>query len=114
MRESSRRNTFFKDAVLKALEIVTRNRDIMRLYEKAAASYGKGELFNIIMEQAIETMNQKESIEVFFSNEENLVSFLCAIWLQFLMVEVGGIEHKKLQKVARTFFEEQKKSITIH
>ncbi len=108
------RRAYFRDSALKALEIITRNRDVMRLYEKATASYGKGELLNMIMEQAIETMDHEGSLDVFFSNKEDLVSFLCAVWLRFLMVEVGGIEHKKLQKVARTFFEEQKKSITIH
>lgn len=103
-----------KKAATKALNTVLKNRDAQELYKKALANYGEGELLTKILDYTIATMEKENSYEGFFASEDTLVSVCCAVWLQFLMVEIGGINQDRLQVIAKNIFEEQKKSITIH
>ncbi|MBW1974368.1 MAG: hypothetical protein JRI45_02195 [Deltaproteobacteria bacterium] len=105
----------FRDAAEVARDmVVEKNQELRQLYQKAIRDYGKGELLLKILDRAVDILQDEEVTESFFSTKENLISFMCSVWLQFLLVEIGGVGQDKLKLVARELFQEHQKSITIH
>jgi hypothetical protein len=47
--------------------------------------------------------DEKLSQEVFVSNE-NMVSFLCGVWIQFLLVEMAGVKKERLKTLTQKAF----------
>jgi hypothetical protein len=85
-----------------------------QLYRKAIQSLGEGGLRSSVMSLATEAISdEKLSQEVFISNE-TMVSFLCGVWIQFLLVEVAGLKKDNLQNLARQAFGETTKSKLLH
>ncbi len=72
-----------------------------RLYLKGIQCIGEGKVRSGVMSLATEAIrDEKLSQEVFISNE-NMVSFLCGVWIQFLLVEVAGVGKDKLKDLAK-------------
>jgi hypothetical protein len=93
------------EACDKAFGIIVQAQEMDRLYHKGIKCIGEGGLRNGVMNLAAEAVrDEKLSLEVFVS-DENLVSFLCGAWIQFLLVEVGGLKKDKLKTLARQAFE---------
>ncbi|SFM73017.1 hypothetical protein [Thermodesulforhabdus norvegica] len=105
---------FFESACDRAMAIVLKNSELKKLYRKAEATYTPGELKIRVLEQAVQSMEKDENARNFFADEESLTSFFCGIWIQFLLIEVGGMEAEKLKTVARDIFRENLRSVTIH
>lgn len=102
------------EACDKAACIISQNRDIEKLYKKALQCFGEGRLRCDIMSRAAEAIeDEKLSGEVFVSNE-TMVSFLCGVWIQFLLVEVAGIQKEKLKIISQKAFPPPPDNESIH
>lgn len=108
------RRYFFEPACDRAMTIVLKNPEIKKLHQKAEAIYTPGELKIRVLEYALQSLEKDENARSFFIDEESLTSFFCGIWIQFLLIEVGGMEAEKLKTIARDIFRENLRSITIH
>ena len=85
------------EACDKAFGIITQTREMDKLYRKGLQCLGEGKLRSGVMSLAAEAIrDEKLSEEVFISNE-NIVSFLCGVWMQFLLVEVAGVKERQTQ-----------------
>jgi hypothetical protein len=92
------------EACDKAFGIIVQARAMDKLYRKGIKCLGEGKLRNGVMSLAAEAVrDEKLSLEV-FGSDENLVSFLCGAWIQFLLVEVAGLKKDKLKNMARDAF----------
>jgi len=93
-----------------AFGIITQAHEMDQLYRKAIQCFGEGKLRSGVMSLAAEAIrDEKLSQEVFISNE-NMISFLCGVWIQFLLVEVAGLKKDKLKDLAKRAFGEPLKS----
>lgn len=98
----------------KAFGIITRTHEINRLYLKGIQCIGEGKVRSGVMSLATEAIrDEKLSEEVFISNE-NMVSFLCGVWIQFLLVEVAGVGKDKLKALAQKAFDENSGQRLLH
>ncbi len=102
------------DACDKAFQIITQAREIDNLYRRGLQCMGEGGLRSGVMNLAMEAIgDEKLSEEVFISNE-TMVSFLCGVWIQFLLVEVAGMKKDKLKVLAKKAFGETMESKLVH
>ncbi len=102
------------EACDKAFAIIVQAQDMDKLYRKGIKCLGEGKLRNGVMSLAAEAVSdEKLSLEVFVS-DENLVSFLCGVWVQFLLVEVAGLKKDKLKHLARKAFGENMEDRLLH
>ncbi len=102
------------EACDKAFLIITQAREIDNLYRRGLQCLGEGRLRSGVMNLATEAIgDEKLSQEVFVSNE-NMVSFLCGVWIQFLLTEVAGLEKDKLKVLAKKAFGETIESKLLH
>ena len=101
-------------ACRQAADIVSRAREMEHLYHEAVRCMGEGELLTGILNMATEAM-QDESLrdEIFVSNE-SILSFLCGIWIQFLLIEIAGVKKEKLRSLARQAFKDTQKDTCLH
>jgi hypothetical protein len=89
------------EACDKAFGIITQTREIDKLYRKGLQCLGEGELRSGVISLAAEAIREgKLGAEVFISNE-SVVSFLCGAWIQFLLIEVAGLDKDKLTTLAQ-------------
>ena len=97
-----------------AFGIITQAHEMDQLYRKAIQCFGEGKLRSGVMSLAAEAIrDEKLSQEVFISNE-NMISFLCGVWIQFLLVEVAGLKKDKLKDLAQKAFVETTKNQLLH
>lgn len=88
----------------RALDIISRTREIERLYQKALKCYGEGRLRSDIMDLAAGAVEDEKLCSEVFASNESIVSFLCGIWLRFLLVEVAGVKKENLKALAQKAF----------
>lgn len=110
----SRERLTLPEACRQAVEIVCRNRDVDRLYSKAIRSIGEGELLTGIMDMAADAVQDENLREEVFASNESMLSFLCGVWMQFLLTEIAGIKTEKLRSLAQMVFDDARKDISIH
>ncbi len=102
------------EACDKAFGIIIQAQEMDRLYRKGIRRLGEGMLRNGVMSLAAEAVrDEKLSLEVFVS-DENLMSFLCGVWIQFLLVEVAGLKKDKLKNLAGKAFGENIENKVLH
>ncbi len=94
--------------------IVTQAREIDKLYRKAIQCLGEGNLRSGVMNLAAEAIRDERLSREVFISDDNMVSFLCGVWIQFLLVEVAGIKQDKLKDLAQRAFGETAKSMLLH
>ena len=70
------------------------------LYLKAAQSLGAGELHVEIMNNATDALADESLCAEVFSSDESLLSFMCGIWIQFLLVDIAGVKKTRLTTFA--------------
>lgn len=70
------------------------------LYQKATRSRGAGELHGEIMSNATDALADEHLCAEVFSSNESMVSFMCGIWIQFLLVDIAGVEKTRLTTFA--------------
>ncbi|MFZ0945438.1 MAG: hypothetical protein WB930_11390 [Syntrophobacteraceae bacterium] len=102
------------EACDKAFGIIVQAQEMDTLYRKGLKCIGEGKLRNGVMSLAAEAVcDENLSLEVFVS-DENLVSFLCGAWIQFLLTEVAGLKKDKLKDLAREAFGENIEGRLLH
>jgi hypothetical protein len=94
------------EACDKAFGIITQTREIDKLYRKGIQCLGEGELRNGVMSLAADAIRDSKLSEEVFVSDESVVSFLCGVWIQFLLVEVAGVDKDKLKTLTQKAFGE--------
>lgn len=102
------------EACDKAMGIVSRIHELNQLYDAAVQSLGEGELRTGILELAMEALRDEQLKEEVFSNSESMLSFFCGIWIQFLLVEIAGIQKDELRALASKAFQEIHAKQALH
>lgn len=102
------------EACDEAFGIITQTREIDKLYRKGIQCLGEGKLRTAVMNLATEAIRDDELCEEVFISNENMVSFLCGVWIQFLLVEVAGFEKEKLKILAQKALGENNSKKAIH
>ena len=102
------------EACDKACCIIVQAQEMDKLYRKGIRSLGEGKLRNGVMNLATEAIGDDNLREEVFGSDENVVSFLCGVWIQFLLVEVAGLKKDKLKHLARKAFGESMENRLLH
>lgn len=102
------------EACDKAFCIIVQAQEMDKLYRKGIRSLGEGKLRSGVMSLATEAIGDENLREEVFISDENVVSFLCGVWIQFLLVEVAGLKKDKLKHLARKAFGESIESRLLH
>jgi hypothetical protein len=102
------------EACDKACGIVIQAHEMDRLYRKGIRNLGEGKLRNSVMNLAAEAIRDEKLREEVFVSDENVISFLCGVWIQFLLVEVAGLKKEKLQDLTRKAFGESMENKLLH
>ena len=102
------------EACDKACGIIVQAREMDKLYRQGVQCLGEGKLRNGVMNLATDAICDDKLREEVFINDENVVSFLCGVWIQFLLVEVAGLEKDKLKELAVKAFGDKLESKTLH
>ncbi len=102
------------EACDKAVGIISQAREMDRLYQKGLQCMGEGGLRSGVMNLAIEAIRDENLCEEVFVSNENIVSFLCGVWMQFLLVEVAGVKKDKLKTLAQKAFGSATENKSIH
>ena len=97
-----------------AIDIIQRNPELARVYKEAVQRYGEGELHLTVLELITHAFQEGKLEEDVFKSPENLLSFCCGAWIQFLLVEVAGIKKTDLLAVAKKLFRETHTNRSIH
>ena len=93
-----------------AFGIITQTHEMDKLYRKAIQCLGEGNLRSGVMSLAAEAIDDEKLSQELFRSDENMVSFLCGVWIQFLLVEVAGLKKDKLKDLTRKAFGDPLKS----
>ena len=102
------------DACERSVAIVSLTPEMERLYHQAVRCIGLGELRNRILDLAAEAIQDKDLSREVFVNNESILSFFCGIWIQFLLVEIGGFGKEELRTLAQRIFTDMQGGRTIH
>ncbi|MDR3567169.1 MAG: hypothetical protein P4L43_04000 [Syntrophobacteraceae bacterium] len=102
------------EACDKACCIIIQAQEMDKLYRKGIRSLGEGKLRNAVMNLATEAIDDENLCREVFISDENVVSFLCGVWMQFLLVEVAGLKKDKLKHLARKAFGEAMDNRLLH
>ncbi len=102
------------EACDKACGIIVQSQEMDTLYRKGIRCLGEDKLRNGVMILAAEAVSDENLSEEVFVSDENVVSFLCGVWIQFLLVEVAGLKKDKLKLLARKAFGESLESGLLH
>ena len=68
----------------------------------------------MVMSLAAEVFHDDKLSEEVFISDESMVSFLCGVWIQFLLVEVAGVDKGKLKTFTQKAFEEEPGKKLLH
>ncbi|MBC7357043.1 hypothetical protein SAMN02745206_02040 [Desulfacinum infernum DSM 9756] len=102
------------DASRCAVAIIQRNPELARVYKEAVQRYGEGELNLTVLELIAQAFQEGKLEEDVFKGPENLLSFCCGAWIQFLLVEFAGVKKTDLHAMARKLFRETHANRSIH
>ncbi|MHC1730269.1 MAG: hypothetical protein AB9866_30430 [Syntrophobacteraceae bacterium] len=94
------------EACDKAAGIISEAREMEQLYLRGLKCLGEGQLRSGVMNLATEAIRDEQLSEEVFVSNENMVSFLCGVWVQFLLVEVAGVGKDKLKLLAQKAFKD--------
>jgi hypothetical protein len=108
------RSLSFIEACDLAAGAISRLGGLEQLYSQAMNRIGEGEVRTAILERAVEAFEDESLSAQVLVSRESLVSFFCGIWIQFLLVEIGGIEKGRLRSTAGKILREMQEGKTIH
>jgi hypothetical protein len=104
----------FVEASRKAVDILLHNDETARLYQLAVKRFGEGELQLTILNLVSDVMEDENLQSEIFASDASLLSFFSGIWIQFLLVEIAGMQKEKLQALAQKIFEESPQGKYLH
>ena len=104
----------FVEASRKAVDILLHNNETARLYQLAVKRFGEGELQLTILNLVSDVMEDENLQSEIFASDASLLSFFSGIWIQFLLVEIAGMQKEKLQALAQKIFDESPQGKYLH
>jgi len=104
----------FVEASRKAVDILLHNNETARLYRLAVKRFGEGELQLTILNLVSDVMEDENLQSEVFASDASLLGFFSGTWIQFLLVEIAGMQKEKLQALAQKIFEESPQGKYLH
>lgn len=98
----------------RALAVVLQIDDISALYRKALRTVDEGRLRHIILNAAAEALDDPEMLEEVLASADHMFSFMCGIWLQFLLTEVAGLKKESLRALFQGMMSEMQEDRRLH
>ncbi len=98
----------------RALAVVLQIDDIAVLYRKALRTMDEGRLRHVILNAAAEALNDPEMLEEVLVSGDHMFSFMCGIWLQFLLTEVAGVKKETLRALFQGMLSEMEEGRCLH
>lgn len=92
------------EACEKAITVVVHADEMKRLHQRAVRFYGEGRLRNLVLNMAADAIEDETLCGEVFVSDETMLSFLCGIWIQFLLTEIAGVKKEDLQILAGKVF----------
>lgn len=102
------------DACDRAVAIVSHSHGMDRLYHRAVQQLGAGELRLGILDRASGALEDKDLRDEVFATDGSLLSFLCGIWIQFLLTEIAGVQKEKMHTIAEKLFSQTQDKRLFH
>lgn len=102
------------EACRQAAEIISQVGHIGPLYKRAVRSIGEGELRNGILDMALEAIQDESLCREVMISRENMLSFLCGVWIQYLLVEIAGVKKEKLRTLAEQIYRDNQENASFH
>lgn len=88
----------------RAEAIVARSHEIDILYRKALQYLGEGALRNQVLSMATDAFDDESLVKEVFCSNENMLSFFCGVWIQYLLIEIAGMRKDNLRNMAQEVF----------
>lgn len=98
----------------KAEAIVARSHEIDILYRKALQYLGEGALRSQVLDMATDAFSDEGLVKEVFCCDENMLSFFCGVWIQYLLIEIAGIRRDNLRNMAQEVFLDMVESRYLH
>lgn len=98
----------------RALEVVLRIDDISVLYRKALRTTDEGSLRNLILKAAVEALEDPSVLEEVLVSGDHMFSFMCGVWIQFLLTEVAGMKKESLRELFQGMMSEMQEDRCLH
>jgi len=102
------------EACDKAADIISHSRHLDKLYRKAVGSLGEGELRNNILTMVTDAIQDERLRDEVLVSNDNMLGFMCGVWIQFLLLEIGEVKKDNLQKLAQKAFMTLQRNTSIH
>jgi hypothetical protein len=98
----------------RALSVVLRIDEMSILYRKGLRAYGEGHLRGLILSAATEALDDPSVQDEVFTSGDHMFSFLCGVWVQFLLTEVAGVRKENLRALFEKMIIEVQESRSLH
>ncbi len=98
----------------RAVSVVLRIDEMSTLYRKALRSMDEGQLRNLILNAAVEALDDPKILEEVLVSDDHMFSFLCGIWIQYLLTEVAGMKKENLRALFQEMISELQEDRCLH
>jgi hypothetical protein len=98
----------------RALSVVSRIDEMSSLYRKALRTMDEGNLRNVILNAAVEALDDPRVQEEVLVSNDHMFTFLCGIWIQYLLTEVAGMKKEKLRDLFQEMISEMQEERCLH
>ncbi|MCU0575102.1 MAG: hypothetical protein MUC41_19260 [Syntrophobacteraceae bacterium] len=98
----------------RALAVVLRLDEISVLYRKALRTMDEGSLRSLILNAAVEALDDPSVLEEVLVSGDHMFSFMCGIWIQFLLTEVAGMKKESLRELFKGMMWDMQEDRCLH
>jgi hypothetical protein len=98
----------------RALSVVLRIDEMSTLYRKALRTMDEGQLRNLILNAAVEALDDPKVLEEVMVSNDHMFSFLCGVWIQYLLTEVAGMKKENLRDLFQDMISEMQEDRCLH
>jgi hypothetical protein len=98
----------------RALSVVLRIDEMSTLYRKALRTMDEGQLRNLILNAAVEALDDPKVLEEVLVSNDHMFSFLCGVWIQYLLTEVAGMKKENLRDLFQEMISEMQEDRCLH
>ena len=102
------------EACRQAAEIISQATEMEQLYRRAVRCMGEGELLTGILSMAADAIQDDGLRDEVFVSDESVLSFLCGIWIQYLLIEIAGVKKERLRSLAHKVFKDTQRETLLH
>ncbi|MCU0588722.1 MAG: hypothetical protein MUF52_11275 [Syntrophobacteraceae bacterium] len=98
----------------RALSVVLRIDEISTLYRKALRTMDEGTLRSLMLNAAVEALEDPAILEEVLVSSDHMFSFMCGIWIQYLLMEVAGLKKESLRALFQGMISEIQEDRRLH